>query len=118
MGNKKAKPAKILLDVPVDDGVLGFDNYRDALINIIRGSEPRFTIGIFGGWGTGKTTLMRMMKRKLDDEGEVTVWFNPWEYEKEEHQIIPLLQTISLELKNKNLLKSQTLDKIGKTILS
>lgn len=118
MGNKKAKPAKILLDVPVDDGVLGFDNYRDALINIIKSSDPRFTIGIFGGWGTGKTTLMRMMKKKLDDEGEVTVWFNPWEYEKEEHLIIPLLQTINFELKDKKLLNPQTLKKFGKAILA
>ncbi len=118
MGNKKQKPAKILLDVPVDDGVLGFDNYRDALINIIKSSEPRFTIGIFGGWGTGKTTLMKMMKKKLDDEGEATVWFNPWEYEKEEHLIIPLLQTINFELKDKKLLNPQTLKKFGKAILA
>ena len=60
------KSAKILLDVPVDDGVLGFDNYRDALIDIIKSSDPHFTIGIFGGWGTGKTTLMKMMKKELD----------------------------------------------------
>jgi hypothetical protein len=30
------KSAKILLDVPVEDGVLGFDNYRDALNGIIK----------------------------------------------------------------------------------
>lgn len=109
------KKAKILLDVPVEDGVLGFDNYRDALINIIKGSEPRFTIGIFGGWGTGKTTLMKMMKKKLDDEGEVTVWFNPWQFEKEKHLIIPLIQSLKLELetKYKNQVEQSILDKIG-----
>ncbi len=95
------KKVKILLDLPVEDGVLGFDNYRDALVNIIKGSEPRFTIGIFGSWGTGKTTLMRMMKKKLDDESAVTVWFNPWQFEKEKHLLVPLLQTFKLELETK-----------------
>lgn len=114
----KDKSAKILLDVPVDDGVLGFGNYRDALNSIIKSSEPHFTIGIFGGWGTGKTTLMKMMKKQLDDEGEITVWFNPWQYEKEEHLIVPLLQTIELELKDRKVAKSETIQKLGKTILA
>jgi len=108
------KSAKILLDVPVDDGVLGFDNYRDALINIIKGSDPHFTIGIFGGWGTGKTTLMRMMKKGLDETDEITVWFNPWQYEKETHLLIPLLQTINLELETnyREIVGEDTLKKI------
>lgn len=111
------RSAKILLDVPVEDGVLGFDNYRDALNSIIGSSDPHFTIGIFGGWGTGKTTLMKMMKKQLDDEAEVTVWFNPWQYEKEEHLIIPLLQTVELELKDQKVAKSETIEKLGKTVL-
>jgi uncharacterized protein YjbI with pentapeptide repeats len=114
------KKVKILLDLPVEDGVLGFDNYRDALINIIKGSDPRFTIGIFGGWGTGKTTLMKMMKKRLDDEKTVTVWFNPWEYEKERHLMVPLLQTLKLELetKYKDQVKQGILDKLGDIAVS
>ena len=114
------KKVKILLDLPVEDGVLGFDNYRDALINIIKGSDPRFTIGIFGGWGTGKTTLMKMMKKRLDDEKAVTVWFNPWEYEKERHLMVPLLQTLKLELetKYKDQVKQGILDKLGDIAVS
>ena len=112
------KSAKILLDVPVEDGVLGFDNYRDALNSIIKSSDPHFTIGIFGGWGTGKTTLMKMMRKQLDEEGEITVWFNPWQYEKEEHLMLPLLQTIELELRNRKVARSATIRKLGKTIVA
>jgi len=109
------KKVKILLDLPDEEGVLGFDNYRDALINIIKSTDPRFTVGIFGGWGTGKTTLMKMMKKKLDKERDITVWFNPWQFEKERHLMVPLLQTLKLELKTKykDQVEQSILDKLG-----
>ncbi|WP_433261329.1 P-loop NTPase fold protein [Actinosynnema sp. CS-041913] len=54
-----------------------------------------FTIGVFGEWGTGKTSLMRMVERNLAaDENVVTVWFNAWRYEQEEPPIVPLVGTI------------------------
>jgi predicted KAP-like P-loop ATPase len=33
------------------------------LAEIIENSIPRFAIGVFGGWGTGKTSLMQMTKK-------------------------------------------------------
>jgi ATPase subunit of ABC transporter with duplicated ATPase domains len=32
---------------------------------MVIGSKPKFSIGIYGKWGTGKTTLMRMIEKKL-----------------------------------------------------
>jgi predicted KAP-like P-loop ATPase len=57
-------------------------------------SSPQFAIGIFGGWGSGKTTLMRAIEDKLDSSRAVSVQFSAWRYEKEEHLIVPLLDTI------------------------
>ncbi|BCB77081.1 hypothetical protein Pflav_034910 [Phytohabitans flavus] len=38
---------------------------------------------------------MRLIERRLDDDPDVvTVWFNAWRYEQEEHPIIPLVGTI------------------------
>lgn len=91
---------KILTDEPVNkDDKLGFDQYASALVNIIMGSDPQFTIGIFGGWGTGKTTLMQIMHEKLEggdyEEYVVPVWFNAWLYEREKYlAIVPLLNTV------------------------
>ena len=49
--------------------------------------------------GTGKTSLMRLIQKEMDDDFNiVTVWFNAWRYEKEEHPIIPLVGTIVQEL--------------------
>jgi KAP-like P-loop domain-containing protein len=93
----RSLPLKILLDSPSVRPVLNFDEYATALKNIIEGSDPRFSIGIFGGWGSGKTTLMKTIEKQLDSQ-IVSVWFNAWRYEKEEHLIIPLLDALRDEL--------------------
>ena len=84
---------KIVLDTPADHPGLGFEAYASALKRIIELSDPQFSVGIFGGWGTGKTTLMRTIEKQLSNQ-IVSVWFNAWRYEKEEHLIIPLLDIL------------------------
>jgi KAP family P-loop domain len=45
---------------------------------MVRGSKPQFSIGIYGKWGTGKTTLMKMVEKKLNTfvKKEVFTWDN------------------------------------------
>jgi predicted KAP-like P-loop ATPase len=64
---------------------------------MVRGSKPKFSIGIYGEWGTGKTTLMKMIYNELEsDENVLTVWFNAWRYEREEQfALIALMKTIA-----------------------
>ena len=37
---------------------------------------------------------MRAIWRELDRPDVVRVWFNPWRYEREEHLIVPMLDTL------------------------
>ncbi|WP_186316090.1 KAP family P-loop NTPase fold protein [Catellatospora sichuanensis] len=90
--------ARILLDSPAQAPVLGFDQTAIALATLIEQSEPRFAVGIFGGWGSGKTTLMDAIGRELNREDTLKVAFNAWRYEREHHLIVPLLDTIRGEL--------------------
>jgi hypothetical protein len=91
---------RILPDQPAGRPALGFDQYARAFAAIARQSDPRFAVGIFGEWGSGKTTLMRAIERELEaDETVVTLWFNPWRYEREEHLVVPLLDTLREVLK-------------------
>jgi KAP family P-loop domain len=85
---------KILLDVPSRQPALGFPENAVALKEVISESDARFAIGIFGGWGSGKTTLMRAIQKNLDDDSVIAVEFSAWRYEKEEHLIVPLLDTV------------------------
>ncbi|ESA37760.1 kap family p-loop domain protein [Leptolyngbya sp. Heron Island J] len=96
---------KLLTDEPLGEGNdpdldgLGFSTYCKVLGDAAIGTPGPFTIGVFGEWGTGKTSLMRLIQRYLDDQDDViTVWFNAWRYEREEHPIVPLVATIVREL--------------------
>lgn len=66
---------------------------RDFLDN--EQTQPPLTVGIYGEWGSGKSSLMRMLSTQLQSTGRyVTVWFNAWRHNKEEHLGPALLQSI------------------------
>jgi hypothetical protein len=84
----------IVLDVPAENPTLRFDQIAHALATIVQTSPPRFAVGVFGGWGSGKSTLMDEIQRLLVGRGTIVVQFNAWRYEREPHLIVPLLDTI------------------------
>lgn len=87
---------RIVLDVPSPNPRLGFERYRSAFADLILTNPPQFAVGIFGGWGSGKTTLMSAIQESIQREAPETivVTFNAWRFEKEEHLIIPLLDAV------------------------
>jgi len=90
---------RILLDSPTAIPALGYVQTGQALATIIKQSEPRFAVGIFGGWGSGKTTLMHAIKEGLvAQQGIVVADFNAWRFEREPQLLIPLLDTIRAAL--------------------
>jgi hypothetical protein len=86
----------IVADVPSDDPRLGFENYADALAAAVRGGVPaQFTLGIYGPWGSGKSSLLNALRVRLDgDDDVIPVFFDAWRYQKSEHIIVPLMHSI------------------------
>jgi hypothetical protein len=81
---------KIIVDDPALEPGLGFVSYATALAEMIQYSRAEFAVGIFGGWGSGKSTLMEAVRGLLaSDERVVTVWFSAWRYEKDPNLIVP-----------------------------
>jgi hypothetical protein len=81
----------ILSDQPADEDRLDFDPYAQTLADVVADpdTDTPLTIGVFGGWGRGKASLMRMVRRRLQATAESkfpvrTVWFNAWLYNREE----------------------------------
>lgn len=78
-----ASKTYIVNDQPTDTDALDFTPYVETLADIIQTGNTPLTIGVFGTWGSGKTSLMKMVKKNLPDDFTVA-WFDAWKYDKEE----------------------------------
>lgn len=57
-------------------------------MTVSRRERAGLVIGIYGAWGEGKTSLMRMIEAQLRDRAHlIPFWFNPWYFRNEEHLI-------------------------------
>jgi predicted KAP-like P-loop ATPase len=62
---------------------INFQHYQDAICQIIDTSELLpCSIGIFGDWGSGKSSLMKMVESRYTSQNDVlTIRFNGWLFE-------------------------------------
>jgi formylglycine-generating enzyme required for sulfatase activity len=77
----------ILTDRPAEADGLDFQPYIDSLAELIidQATSTPLTIGIFGQWGSGKTSLMHLIQAQVKAQPRYkTVWFNAWKYERED----------------------------------
>jgi KAP family P-loop domain len=79
--------------------LLGFDYLVDELEVLL--TERRLlplTIGIDGGWGSGKSSLMEMTRARLESAENagrfICVCFNPWRFEDFSHGKVGLMAAI------------------------
>lgn len=80
--------AEINRTLYIEDGVLrdleqdifGHKHIADAVVESILHTRPPFTIGIFGGWGAGKSSLLDIVGTKLANKKIVTATIDAWRY--------------------------------------
>ena len=84
-------------DNETTNDLLGFQVHADLLENLVRDDTILpITIGVFGDWGSGKSSIMRMMEGRLNDaDGEtVCLYFNGWVFEGYDDAKAALLDSI------------------------
>lgn len=73
----------------VADDLLGFDVYVEALGDFILTCETPMTVAIQGDWGSGKTSLMNLIRKHLLEPAEKSdlprkkikcIWINTWRF--------------------------------------
>lgn len=79
-----------LSDEPIesaDQDRFQHQEYVDALEQILENAEPRWNIGVFGKWGTGKSSIINLLFDRLSDNPEfedtVCVEFDAWTHAEE-----------------------------------
>jgi hypothetical protein len=76
----------------------------DGLLNMLDNADtrPSVTLALYGPWGSGKSSIMQMLRSELRDTGRyIDVWFNAWRYHRESDMSAALLQTIVDEVGKK-----------------
>lgn len=97
---------------------LNFDYIVDAVTKIVLDEElSPSSIGLYGDWGSGKSSLMKMIERKLTQSGDkstLCVRFNGWLFEGYEDAKTALCGTILEKIHEERKLSDEIKDKVKK----
>lgn len=112
------KPVPIISDQPAEDRqvAFGFEAYSRTLSAVIANNDNNtpLVIGIYGPWGSGKTTLMKSI---IADLGKInnqslkafrqckTVWFQAWKHGGEDEILAALIEEILKTMKQDGFLE-------------
>ena len=111
--NQLQKVQSILLDDYEKNPTRNFESLGKTIRNIIKSSPPNFTLGIYGEWGIGKTTLMKAIEANLNkgflsknESPILTIWFNAWKFERDQNPIThSLMKSMAFEMDGHKIFK-------------
>ncbi|NCO38122.1 MAG: hypothetical protein COZ06_03195 [Armatimonadetes bacterium CG_4_10_14_3_um_filter_66_18] len=86
----------VLADEPIgqpEQDLLGFRPFAGSIAGFIAHPKTNtpVTVGIYGPWGSGKTSLMRLIQYELRQQHFRAIWFNPWEHYRDASIAAPLV---------------------------
>lgn len=105
--------------VTKDEDLLGRSIFSNKLAKAIYEYEDDsgLVIGLFGKWGTGKTSVINMAEEELlrlsktDDNKPLIVKFSPWNYSNQDNLISLFFHSLNNKLQNSN--NEKLKEKIG-----
>lgn len=68
-------------DSPAQKDDFHISRYIDGLATFVRSCNTPMTVSVQGDWGTGKTSIMQMVRSRLEHDSDISiVWFNTWQF--------------------------------------
>jgi Cdc6-like AAA superfamily ATPase len=85
--------------------LLGSLVYVETIQKIIENCETPYTIGLFGSWGSGKSSIIKTIKENLNNDKSKKVkvfYYDAWKYSKDDFRrtfILELRKSFNLDTK-------------------
>ncbi len=102
----------------INEDAFGVQQYIAGLGEFILECYTPMTIAIQGDWGSGKTSMMNMIREQLDNR-VITIWFNTWQYSQfnmGDALAISFLSRLIADLETEQEKKSGNIKKVLQTI--
>ena len=105
-------------DNETDEDLLGFSLHANLIREIVTAPEMLpITIGLFGDWGGGKSSILKILQRDLSENPDFAViYFNSWVFEGYEDAKAAILISLLTELRENRNLQSLVKDEINSLI--
>lgn len=71
-------------DMPVESiqyDYFGLKKYVQGMAAFVKSCDTPTTIAVQGDWGSGKTSMLNMVREELGDQ-VLSIWFNTWQFSK------------------------------------
>lgn len=98
------------------------DLSKNILNQVLLQMEAPNVLGIFGNWGSGKSTILHFLMSHIRKDAKHlrTVYFHPWKYEYANSRdlLYALLKKIEAELGNKDAKKNRQWKELGSSLLT
>lgn len=87
-------------DNETETDLLGFQVHTDLIRSVVTDTSLLpITVGVFGDWGSGKSSVIKMLEQDLrDKESVATIYFNGWQFEGYDDAKSALIHSILIEL--------------------
>ncbi|MBQ1468557.1 MAG: hypothetical protein IIZ27_08785 [Solobacterium sp.] len=88
-----------ITDKETENDSLKIDKYVQGCADFIRSCETPMSIAVQGDWGTGKSSFMRMVEKKIKDDVTV-IRFDTWQYSRvnDDRLFLPMLNVLTEEI--------------------
>ena len=89
-------------DKETSKDLLGFSVHASLLKSVVTNEKNLpITVGLYGDWGSGKSSVLKILKEELkDDKDTVVIYFDGWAFESFDDAKLALIQGIVDELEN------------------
>ena len=105
----------LLFDNETDIDFLYYESIAETILSIVSESkETPITIGVHGDWGAGKSSILKMIEKKLEKEEKIVcLKFNGWLFQGFEDAKIVLIESIINSLQTNKKITAKICDQIN-----